>query len=210
MILCNQCKGVGSTTPSTSFGQPGGCARCHGSGRLSFRDLRHGDHVCLLFKDPFSQLSDAVDFLMEGLHRGERLLYACDEHTADEIRIKFIEKGINAAREIERGALEIIAAKDIYVSGGDFIPEKVVQFFKGYIEATVRAGFTGLRVAAESSWALKNPDWLSRLGEYEALVGEYIRNENPPALGLCQFNRNRFNPEAIRMALDTHGAAILS
>lgn len=210
MILCNRCKGTGSIPAVTPFAVPTECGRCGGSGRLSLRDLRHGDHACLLFKDPIAQLSDALDFLIEGLHRGERLFYAWDHHDPQDIRVKLIEKGVDVTREIERGALEIVRATDIYVSGGEFDPQRALNFFIGYIEATLRAGFTGLRATAESTWALKRRDWIDRIAEYEALADEYVRLHKPAVIGLCQYDRTRFNPEHIHAALETHDAAVLS
>jgi hypothetical protein len=65
-------------------------------------------------------------------------------------------------------------------------------------------------VAGETTWVLRNPDWLARLGEYEAMVDEYMRLENPSVIGLCQYNRTRFTPAVIEMVLGTHGAAVLS
>ena len=210
MILCDECKGSGSIPSATPFGYPSECVRCRGVGRLSFRDLRYGDHVCLLFKDPAAQLCDALHFLVEGLHHGERLLYAWDEHTPDEIRIKLIEMGIDVTREMERGALEIVRARDVYVRGGEFEPRKVLDFYKGYLDATMRAGFTGLRAAGEMSWVFGSSEWLAKVGEYEALCDEYIKRAKPRAIGLCQYNRARFSPEIIQKILQTHGAAVLS
>lgn len=209
MILCDSCKGNGGAPGQTPFGYRVECGRCHGTGRLTFQDLRHGDHLCLLYKDASLQLSEAVDFLLIGLSRGERLFYAWDDHAEKEVRRAFAQKGVDVERELERGSIEISRAKEIYTFGGEFDPKKVLGFFKGYIDATLRAGFTGLRAAGEMTWALGQSDWTAAIREYETICDDFMRTQKPPVVGLCQYNRSRFQPEIIRAALETHGAAVL-
>ena len=53
------------------------------SPRMSYHE---GHHVCTLFASPEEQLVAAVEYIREGLARGERCLYVCCDRGQDEFR----------------------------------------------------------------------------------------------------------------------------
>ena len=68
-------------------------------------------------------------------------------------------------------------------------------------------GFSGLRLAAEMSWAMGPLIAHDRLLEYEVLLNRFSANSR--SVILCQYNRERVSPAVIHDVLLTHPLAIL-
>ncbi|ELY52605.1 MEDS domain-containing protein [Natronolimnohabitans innermongolicus] len=160
------------------------------------------DHHALLYESQEDQLSTIVSFVDEGLRRGERCLCVTHEQTPDEYVDALRERvdGIDSA--IESGQLVVESATDLYLSGGEFDPERVVNQLSNRCENAENAGCDGFRVAGEMSWALDHDVDFQRLERYERLVDElFVAKE---LRGVCQYDRERFPPEFLCNVLRYH------
>ncbi len=169
--------------------------------------VKQGDHLCLIYQTREEQFASVIPFMMDGLAAGERCVYIVDERTADDVLRALGARGVDVAREMERGALRLLTKRDTYLRSGVFDPQLMIGLLFSAQEEALADGFTGLRVTGEMTWALGTETGTDRLIEYEALLNNLFPGSN--ALAVCQYNRKRFSPGIIRQVLCTHPIAII-
>ncbi len=170
--------------------------------------LKQGDHICPIYKNAAEQMAVAIPFLKDGLVRGERCLYIADDQTAKQTAQALEAAGVDVAHEQARLALSILTKRETYLkSGEEFDPQAMIDFLRQAEIQAIADGFSGLRVLGEMTWALGPKVTGHQLIEFEALVNKFL--ENSRTLGLCQYNRQRFDAAVIHDILRTHPATIL-
>jgi PAS domain S-box-containing protein len=169
--------------------------------------LRPGDHLCLIYESRAEQLAIAAAFTKAGLERGERCLYIADEGSPDEIVAALAAAQIDVARERQRGALLLLTTKDTYLREPTFDARATIALYRSLVNEAVAAGYSGVRGAAEMTWALRPEIGCERLIEYEALLNYFFAEAR--AIGLCQYHRSRFPPAVLHGILRTHPLAVL-
>src|SRR6185436_12427331 len=98
----------------------------------------------------------------------------------------------------------IISYLDGYLSEGSFSLSGMINTLKRKIERALDAGFTGLRVSGDISWALGN-GWTD-FAEYEKAVDDEIRNLNMTAL--CTYPLGICNSSQVLDVVGTHQIAV--
>src|SRR5678815_1277032 len=88
---------------------------------------QQGDHVCTLFSSQEEQLSAAIDYIQQGLARGERCLYVCGEQTPQAFRAALAGAGIEVDAEEARGALVLLTKETGHLAGGSFSPSRMIS-----------------------------------------------------------------------------------
>jgi signal transduction histidine kinase len=169
--------------------------------------LHQGDHVCLIYDSFEEQMEAMVPFFQDGLSRGERCGYIVDERDAEEVTAALARGGIDMEAALERGAFLFLTKREAYLRSGAFDPRLMVAFLQQTQDETLAAGFTGLRVTGEMTWALGPELGCERLIEYEALINRFFQGSR--SLAICQYNRRRFPAELIRDTLRTHPVAVV-
>ncbi|ELZ13167.1 GAF sensor signal transduction histidine kinase [Haloterrigena salina JCM 13891] len=162
------------------------------------------DHVALLYEDHDEQFSAVIPFVRRGLERGERCLYIADENDRADVLSAMREYGIDVDDALESGALSVVTPADTYRRTGEFDRDAMVRFWEESLaEATEEDDFTGIRAAAEMTWALNDGDTdLDHLVEYEAILNSIYEGE--PYAVCCQYNRERFPADVIHEVIRTH------
>ena len=161
------------------------------------------DHFALLYETRDEQFDAAVPFVRDGLERGERCVYVADDNTVEEVLDAMRARGINVDDAVESGALTVHTEQDTYRRGGAFDQEAMFEFWEETLEEASDDGFTGLRAAAEMTWALEADETdLETLCEYEELLNPLYEGEAYSVL--CQYNRNRFPADVLHDVLKTH------
>jgi MEDS: MEthanogen/methylotroph, DcmR Sensory domain len=112
--------------------------------------------------------------------------------------------GVDVPRETRRGALEIRTDNEVYLGGGNFDPEAMMQVLEISITNSVKQGFAGFRFAGEGSWAANGRE--NQLIEYERMIDAAY--ENKPAIIICQYAMNLFSEQTLRNALESHRLAL--
>jgi signal transduction histidine kinase len=169
--------------------------------------LKQGDHACLIYENASEQLAVAVPFVKDGLARNERCIYIADNRRAKEIEQALSAAGVDLDRERQRGALQILTKRDVYLATGRFEPQRMIDFVRQAESQALAEGFSGLRVTGEMTWALGPERGCERLIEYEALLNRL--SDNKRSVLLCQYNRSSFEAPCIHDVFRTHPVAIL-
>ncbi|ELZ05875.1 MEDS domain-containing protein, partial [Natrialba asiatica] len=161
------------------------------------------DHFALIYEDRDDQFAAAIPFIEQGLERGERCLYVADDNARDDVLRAMRAYGIDVDAALESGALSVLAPTDTYRRTGEFDRTTMLEFWEESLEqARDEDGYTGLRAAAEMTWALEGDTDADELVEYEAVLNPLYQNEDYAVM--CQYNRERFPTSVIHDVIKTH------
>jgi chemotaxis family two-component system sensor kinase Cph1 len=164
------------------------------------------DHLCLIYETKEEQFAAIAPFIRFGLERGERCVYIADENTAIMVSDLLRTQGIDVNSAVSSGALTIAGKQEAYLKQGYFDPDWMIRFLLKASDEAKAAGFSGLRVTGEMTWALGGDPGVERLMEYEAKLNRLLSDND--IVAICQYNRNRFSPGVIRDVLYTHPLVI--
>jgi hypothetical protein len=147
-----------------------------------------GTHACCSFGTSQEREATVLDFLDEGLRRGERLAFfprSDAPRILDGLRV-------DIDRLIDSGQLIVGAVEDAYLGSGHLSSEERVNEFATLADESVLLGYPALRVYADNGRVIElmeNPGaWL----EYELHVARTIPRHQ--LIGLCGFEAATSRP----------------
>lgn len=166
--------------------------------------LKHGNHICVFYRDETHLLETFAPYVAEGLRKGERCVCAQKRNMIEPLHSALKSIGVDEKREIKRGALEIRTEDEVYLGGGNFDPGAMMRVLETSIIDSVKQGFTGFRFAGEGSWAAEGRS--DQLIEYERIIDAAY--EKKPAIIICQYPTNQFSEKTLKDALESHRLAL--
>ena len=161
-----------------------------------------GSHMCLVYQDLAEQMEVVVPYCLGGLTRKECCVYVVDDRIGSQVMRALTRAGVDVASQNKRGALVLLNKYKAYIQSGRFDPREEIERLQESYQEKLKAGFSGLRVTAEMTWALGAEPGCSRLIEYEAMLNRFLRGKQ--AMYLCQYNANRFPASVIKEACRIH------
>ncbi|MGI5245943.1 MEDS domain-containing protein [Dactylosporangium sp. CA-139066] len=164
--------------------------------------IRPGDHLCLPFASEAEQREVVSAYIADGLRRGERVLYFADRTHADAIDAWLGPHSVDGALAIARGQLDVRPAGD-----GAFDPAEVVVGIRDAVRDARAAGFQGLRLTGEMSWALRGAPTHVRLHEYESGVASTVVDSGDLA-AVCQYDERIFATADLPALLAHHAGVV--
>jgi CRP-like cAMP-binding protein len=173
--------------------------------RQQWGELRPGDHIAFIYEDAAELTAFAVPFIKDGLARGERCVYIVDDLERSEVAEALVKGGVDVNRQIERGALALVAAQEYYLLPR-FDPLRMVDLTRRRVTEAISGGFAGLRIAGEMTWVLKAGIRDDDLLEYESLID---RATGPGRLIIaCMYRRDHFSRAVLQQLIRSHAKVI--
>src|SRR5690348_9649455 len=111
------------------------------------RKVKPGDHLCLPYTSDDEQREVLTAYIVDGLARGERVIYYADQAGPDKINGWLAGTGVDLARTLEEGRLEIRSVDNSYLFGGRFEPDIVITTLWVEVRQARDAGYPGLRIS---------------------------------------------------------------
>ncbi len=164
-------------------------------------------NACLIYGDEDDPIRSLVPYVVAGLAAGERCIYVVGEHDSDHLLACLRDAGVDVEREQARGALVVVTRWEVSFPGGTFDPQAMIGYVRLAIRDALDAGFAGLRILAEMTWALQSGVGHARLIHYEALGCGLYPDE--PLVAVCMYDRSRFPEGVCREALRTHPLVVV-
>jgi hypothetical protein len=165
-------------------------------------EMKPGDHYCGIYRTDEDQRAIVVDFVRDGIARGEKMIYIVNLQSAEQLRTTLATAGIDVEAVVERGQLVILTAKESYLKHGQFDPDKMIALLSEETDKALADGYTALRATGEMTWALAGEPGSERLVEYEARLNEFFPSRK--CYAVCQYDRRRFDSEMLLDILHTH------
>lgn len=168
----------------------------------SIARMHPGDHYCGIYRTDDEHRTLIVDFIRHGVERNERMLYIVNIQTAAQLRALLAAADVDVDSLVEKRQLVIVTAKEAYLEGGQFEPEKMLTLLREETDAALAAGYAALRVTGEMTWALAGEPGSERLVEYESRLNEFFPDSK--CYAVCQYDHRRFDAEMLLDILHTH------
>jgi PAS domain S-box-containing protein len=170
-------------------------------------DLRIGDNACFIYSNGDEHKAVVVPFVRAGLEQRQRVLYIYDSQSPENAMAVLRDGGVDIDRADGRGQMVFLSAKQMYGKGGGFSAERALDQLHAMTAMALADGWTALRVTSEMTWTLRQTQGTERLLEHEGRMGAFFRD--CAALGMCQYHRDKFPPEALLDVLLAHPVAVL-
>jgi anti-anti-sigma regulatory factor len=156
--------------------------------------LTVGDHICWMVDDDRLRMREIAAFVRAGLRDHHRIVYSGDCPSA--MLASIDELGIDTAPLLRSGQLSAITAEESCLAGGVFEPEAVLALWAPVARAARAAGYTGLRVLGERSWAGRCVADGEHLLRYEAEINRIVLDNQ--IIGVCVYDRRSIDPLELR------------
>jgi C4-dicarboxylate-specific signal transduction histidine kinase len=139
-------------------------------------DMPWGTHFCLFYETKEDLLEILTSYCKAGLESGEFCLWIVAEPlTVEEATGALKDTVPGFSRYLADSSIEIVSARDWYLSGGTFDLKRVTA---GWLEKLARAsarGYIGVRVTGDTAW-LQKKDW-KHFCEYEEGLNAAVANQ---------------------------------
>jgi len=168
-------------------------------------DLTVNDHACLTFGDAEELLDLTAAFVRDGLSAGLKVLWLNDT-PARQALPELGQRGVDTRAAVASGQLVTASCEGSVLSGQAFTPDAALGWLQGQIAACQRAGFGGLRVAVDMSWALRPVSGVERLPEFEEQAAAALTGTSVSLL--CQYDRERFDPVTLAQVAACHDHSV--
>lgn len=179
-------------------------------------DLRPGDHLCFLYETDKEHRAVLTPFLRQGLEQSEKVLYIIDSgpqqrggyaQTTETVLGYLRDHGLDVEPYLTRQQLIFLTDKETYLREGAFGLDSMIAWLQTETQQALTEGYSALRVTSEMTWALHGSPGSERLIEYEAKLNDFLPGSQ--CITLCQYDRRRFDPEALLDALRTHPITVV-
>src|SRR5947207_571922 len=97
-------------------------------------ELKHGDHLCLIYENEAEQLASLLPFIQAGVAKGERCLYIANDGMAGKIAAALVVAGVDLDGATENCGWVVMTARDAYLQDGSFSAEKMISSWQQWSE----------------------------------------------------------------------------
>ena len=170
-------------------------------------DLAPGDHVCCLYERDEERRSLLTPYVRQGLERGEKVLYVVGADIAEAVLGYLRDDGLAVDPHLISGQMSILAVDEAFKREGVSGPEGMITLLRSESERALAEGYTTLRVTGDMMWALAGLPDSNRLIEYEAMLNTFYHDSK--CLGICLYDRGRFDPAVLLGVLATHPMVVV-
>lgn len=160
-------------------------------------------HACWAFDERDEFTGVVLDFLTEGLRLGQRIAFMGNEPMdAQRERLAALDD-LDALTE--RGAMVFFNLRDLYPEGKALDFDAQVALFSAATDASVADGYTGLRVAADVTDLVSDPETREAHLRWESFADRALSVK--PLTVLCGYRRDLLSPQLLLDLAAIHPAA---
>lgn len=168
----------------------------------SISRMQPGDHYCGIYRTDEDHRAIIVDFVRDGVARGEKMFYIVNIHTAAQLASVLADAGVDVDPLLDRGQLVIMSAKEAYLREGQFDPDRMIGLLGAETEKALSEGYAALRATGEMTWALAGEPGSERLVEYESQLNRFFPGRK--CYAVCQYDHRRFDAEMLVDIMCSH------
>ena len=166
-----------------------------------------GMHICAFFRNSAERYRVLMPFIREGMEQGDRAFHIVNPSLRGEHVQRIAEVGVDTARAEVAGQLEIIGWDEAYLRTGSFDRNAMLSLLPALLNEGRTRGFSITRFIADMAWALKDPDALDRMLEYECRLNLVLPKTGD--IVICAYDLDKFGAEIVIDALRTHPIVLI-
>jgi len=168
----------------------------------SIKEINRHDHLSLIYEDQKELWNVIIPFLEAGLGRGDKCYLIYDQSLRQKFTSDLQEKNFDFDSYLESRQLEIINIDGSITQKEKFSEDHLSSYLDSLDKNATNQGYSSSRFVIDMSWVATQGLSISQLINYESVMGEFFLYHQ--ACGICQFDRNRFEPEHILIVLKMH------
>ena len=172
----------------------------------SVDDLKPGDHACLTFTDADERVDIVAAFVRDGLKLGQKVVCYTDMLSPPDLAAELGGRGLPVREAVADGQFEVVASGDVFVENGSFTAVRMIETLHGCIDAAERAGYPGVRIAADMCWAMRPVAGIHDLLAYEDGFSRLLADGR--ATAVCQYGRHGFDTVTLAGVSAVHTRAL--
>jgi anti-anti-sigma regulatory factor len=173
------------------------------SAHTQVNELSLNDHACLTFGEQEELLDLTAAFVRDGLASGCRVVVLSDAPQLALARLGGPEMGADSA---VAGQIVIVASADGLVGPGGFSAERAMKWLNGQLADSRRAGYAGMRIVLDMSWALQPMTGIEELPVLEEEIASAVSDAEMSVL--CGYDRERFDPVTLALIAPLHSHVV--
>jgi len=169
-------------------------------------NISSGTHFCVFYQTKDDLISILTPYFKAGLENNELCMWITSDplETSDaEMSLRKVVRNLDDY--VQQGQIEILGFHQWYITFGRFEPDKVLQGWMEKEKQAMEKGFTGLRLAGNTSWLCKE-DW-KEFSQYEAKINEIIGDHRMTAL--CSYPLDRCEAPEVIDIVSNHQYAVI-
>jgi len=172
---------------------------------ISDLEVRIGDHICGFYRA--AEREDMlVPFLSAGMRSGDKCICVLDAPRPESL-LALLEES-RAGDSPRRRQLELVDFENAYLAGGQFVLDRMIEFWEHNVHTALEEGPYGfVRAAGEMTWALRDAPGVEDLVLYEAELNRVAPKY--PTVVLCLYDLDRFTGEVIVSIVKTHPKVLI-
>jgi ABC-type transporter Mla MlaB component len=162
--------------------------------------IRPGDHAAFSFATAEEQAQVIGPFLHDGLAARQKVIYVSDVRPR---QLPGLSERPYADHLTGTGQLRVISRGLACLTRGRFDPDRMLAVVGREIAQAAEQGYPAVRITADMSWVLDQPDGYSLMLACEAGFEEAIAPDTA-MMAICQLDRGRCAPDHLRALHATH------
>jgi hypothetical protein len=168
-------------------------------------ELASDDHACLTFGEQEELFDLTAAFVRDGLAGGLQVVWLGDD--APQVAPKELaRRGVALGAAVARGQMTAAGCDGRLLSGQAFQADIAIGWLVRQANSARQAGFPGLRVAVDMSWALRPVTGIEELPRFEEGIAAAL--EGTAASVLCQYDRGRFDAVTLASVAGFHSRSV--
>ena len=160
-------------------------------------------HACWTFDQQDEFTAAVLEFFAEGLRLGQRIAFMSEE-PASEQRERLDALG-DVGGLADSGALLFFKLRDLYPEGRPLDFEAQLALFSAATDVSVADGYTGLRVAADVTDLVTDPETRDAHLRWESFADRALSKK--PLTVLCGYRRDALSPQLLHDLAAIHPAS---
>jgi hypothetical protein len=159
-------------------------------------------HVCAFFNSRDEEYDVLGPFFKEGIDWGEKTMHIVDPALMDDHIDRLRSKNIDTEHCLACGQLEVLSWDDVYLNGGEFDQERMLEAIDQAIVAGRAAGYERMRIMGNMGWTLKGRPGTEHVIEFESRVNEVLSRHRQ--LAVCVYDVARLSGAMMMDLLRSH------
>ena len=168
-------------------------------------ELTVNDHACLTYGEKAELLDLTAAFVRDGLASGLKVVWLSEEAPQQAVA-ELTRRGIGTEAAMAAGQMSALPCDGPLLSGHVFAADQAIGWLTGQVAASRQAGFPGLRVAVDMSWALRPVAGVDQLPDFEQGIAAALAGTTGSVL--CQYDRERFDPVTLASVAAFHTRSV--
>jgi hypothetical protein len=175
--------------------------------RLAGATLQGPCHVCAFFHSRDEEYRVLLPFIREGIERGERVFHIVDPVQRRAYLRTLEETGLPVAELESSGQLDVRGWDQVYVRGGHFDQNAVLQLMEEMLGGSKEQGYPRTRVMGGVEWTLEDRPGVDDIVEYETRLNYVVPKYDSPVV--CTYEYAKYGAGVVMDILRTHPMVII-